>query len=327
MPKVTVCIPTYNRADYLTYSINSVLHQTYDDFELIVCDDGSSDRTADVVVGFNDSRIRYLRHPHNRGRSLNMQSGFEAAQGKYFSKFDDDDALTPEFLAKTVAILDRDQTVDFICTDHWIIDRDSQRIESATQENSAKWGKDQLQEGIIADLTRQTFQYQSLQVGSTLFRHSSLAEVGYMRSSADGCEDFDLLVRLALAGKQGYFLPELLMEYRFHGGQSSLRQAIHFLRAKSFCLESYLFSTPELENERIQRLAFLQECLALRLIEKGETLEGRELLEKAAQVLGKSKRSTLGSLLSYLPQTLRQMAFESFRKLRLKDYTEQVRER
>jgi GT2 family glycosyltransferase len=48
-----------------------------------------------------------------------------------------------------------------------------------------------------------------------------------MRSQADGCEDFDLLVRLALAGKQAYFLPELLMEYRFHGGQTSLKQAVH----------------------------------------------------------------------------------------------------
>jgi glycosyltransferase involved in cell wall biosynthesis len=51
MAKVTVCIPTYNRADYLTYSINSVLRQTYEDFELIVCDDGSSDRTPEVVAG------------------------------------------------------------------------------------------------------------------------------------------------------------------------------------------------------------------------------------------------------------------------------------
>jgi GT2 family glycosyltransferase len=64
-------------------------------------------------------------------------------------------------------------------------------------------------------------------VGSTLFRYQSLADVDYMRSQADGCEDFDLLVRLALAGKQAYFLPELLMEYRFHGGQTSLKQAVH----------------------------------------------------------------------------------------------------
>jgi glycosyltransferase involved in cell wall biosynthesis len=325
MPKVTVCIPTYNRADYLTYSVKSVLRQTYQDFELIICDDGSSDNTPEVVAGFNDTRIRYLRHPQNIGRSLNMRSGFTAATGEYFVKFDDDDGLIPEFLEKTVAILDREKEVDFVCTDHWIIDKFGQKIESATQENSAKWGKDKLIEGVVPDLARQTFSYQSLQVGSTLFRYQCLAEVDYMLAQADGCEDFDLLVRLALAGKQAYFLPELLMEYRFHGGQTSLRQAVHFLRAKLFCTESYRFSESNLEQERIKKAAFLQESLGIKLIEKGETKEGKILLDKASQVLGKSQRAKLGLLLSYLPLNLRQLAFESFRKLRPKDYTEQVR--
>jgi glycosyltransferase involved in cell wall biosynthesis len=325
MPKVTVCIPTYNRADYLTYSINSVLRQTYKDFELIVCDDGSPDNTPEVVAGFQDPRIRYLRHPQNIGRSLNMRSGFTAATGEYFVKFDDDDGLNPEFLAKTVAILDREKTVDFVCTDHWIIDKFSQKVESATQENSAKWGKDKLKEGIVPDLERQTFSYQSLQVGSTLFRYQCLADVDYMRAQADGCEDFDLLVRLALAGKQGYFLPELLMEYRFHGGQTSLRQAVHFLRAKLFCTESYQFSDAKLEEERVKKAAFLQESLGIKLIEKGETQEGRVLIEKASKLSGKSRRAKLGLLLSYLPLNLRQVAFEGFRKLRQKDYAEQVR--
>jgi glycosyltransferase involved in cell wall biosynthesis len=325
MPKVTVCIPTYNRADYLTYSVKSVLRQTYQDFELIICDDGSSDNTPEVVAGFNDSRIRYLRHPQNIGRSLNMRSGFTAATGEYFVKFDDDDGLIPEFLDKTVAILDRKKNVDFVCTDHWIIDKFGQKIEAATQENSAKWGKDKLIEGVISDLERQTFSYQSLQVGSTLFRYQCLADVDYMLAQADGCEDFDLLVRLALAGKQAYFLPELLMEYRFHGGQTSLRQAVHFLRAKLFCTESYRFSESNLEQERIKKAAFLQESLGIKLIEKGETKEGKILLDKASQVLGKSQRAKLGLLLSYLPLNLRQLAFESFRKLRPKDYTEQVR--
>jgi hypothetical protein len=147
-----------------------------------------------------------------------------------------------------------------------------------------------------------------------------------MRAAADGCEDFDLLVRLALAGKTGYFIPERLMEYRFHGGQTSVRQAIHFLKAKAFCLESYRFEDPELEKERVQRLAFLWESLGLRLIERGETAGGRELLEKAARVSGRSRRSTLGFLLSYIPGNLRRFAFDSFRKLRPKDYAERVRE-
>lgn len=325
MPKVSVCIPTYNRSHYLKYSIECVLNQTYTDFELIVCDDGSPDNTTEVVESYSDPRIHYIRHPQNIGRSRNMRSGFEAATGDYFIKFDDDDGLTPEFLEKTVAILDNHPQVDFVCTNHWVINKNSEKVESATQENSIKWGKAQLNKGIIPDLLWQTFYYQSLQVGSTLFRQNCLKEVDYMRPQADGCEDFDLLVRLALAGKQGYFLPEYLMEYRFHGGQTSLRQGIHFLKAKSFCIDSYHFTDDKLEQERLKKLALTQQSLGLKLIEKGENEEGRRLLEKSSQILGTSKKTKLGLVLSYLPVSFRQLVFELFRKIRPKDYTEQVR--
>jgi glycosyltransferase involved in cell wall biosynthesis len=298
MPKVSVCIPTYNRANFLIYSVNSVLQQTYSDFELIICDDGSPDNTSQVVSQWNDSRIRYIKHPKNIGRSKNMRSGFEAATGEYFIKFDDDDGLTPEFLEKTVAILDAEPTVDFVCTNHWIIDRNNNKIESATQENSAKWGKDKLKQGIIPDLMWQTFQYQSLQVGSTLFRRACLEEVNYMRPEADGCEDFDLLVRLSIAQKQGYFLPEFLMEYRFHGGQTSLGQNLHFLEAKVFCIDSYRFPDEQLEQQRLIKLAQTKQDLGLRLIEKGETKVGRKILKESIPIVGQSRRTSLGILLS-----------------------------
>lgn len=326
MPKVSVCIPTYNRANLLPYAVNSVLAQTYKDFELIICDDGSTDNTALIVNQWDDPRVRYIRHPVNGGRSRNMRSGFEAACGTYFIKFDDDDALTPEFLEKTVAVLEAEPNVDFVCTNHWIINQNNEKIESATKENSAKWGKDKLQQGVIPDLMRQTFEYQSLQVGSTLFRRACLQEVDYMRPQADGCEDFDLLVRLAIAGKQGYFLPEFLMEYRFHGGQTSLKQNLHFLSAKVFCISSYKFPDAELEKLRSRKLAGTQQALGLRLIEKGDTAEGRRLLQESSRVLGSDRKVMLGLILSYLPASLRQFALQSFRQTRPKDYTERVRE-
>ncbi|WP_107667556.1 glycosyltransferase family 2 protein [Cyanothece sp. BG0011] len=325
MVKVSVCIPTYNRSHYLTYAVNTVLNQTYSDFELIICDDASPDNTSEVVAGFQDSRIRYIRHEKNIGRSRNMRSGFEASKGDYFIKFDDDDALTPEFLEKTVNILDKNPQVDFVCTNHWVIDKNSNRVESATKENTIRWGKDQLKEGIIQDLDWQTFYYQSLQVGSTLFRYSCLKEVDYMDPKADGCEDFDLLVRLALIKKVGYFLPDYLMEYRFHGGQTSLGQNLHFLQAKLYCIDNYNFQDQDLEEKRKIKLAQTQQDLGLRLIEQGKTQEGRELLTSSKQVLGSSKRTNLGLLMSYLPLNLRQLILKQFRQWKPKDYTEKVR--
>ena len=325
MVKVSVCIPTYNRSHYLQYAINSVFNQSFNDYELIICDDASSDDTAEVVSQYQDSRIRYIQHPQNIGRSQNMRSGFTAATGEYFIKFDDDDAITPEFLAKTVEILDSCPEADFVCTDHWIINASSIRDEAATRENSAKWGKDKLQSGIIPNLIEETFIKQSLQVGSTLFRHRCLAAIDYMRPEADGCEDFDLLVRIALAGYQGYFLPELLMEYRFHGGQTSLKQDIHFLSAKAFCIDSYHFSQPELEALRVNKLASTQQGLGIRLIEKGESTRGRELLQQSAQVLGKSSRVYFGIFLSYLPTSSRKTLLNILRNLKPQDYSAKVR--
>ena len=327
MVKVSVCIPTYNRSDYLKYAINSVLAQSYRDFELIVCDDGSIDDTKEVVNSYQDSRLRYVRHPQNIGRSRNMRSGFDAAVGEYFIKFDDDDAIAPTFLAKTVAILDHHTEVDFVCTDHWIINAQGEREEAATKANSAKWGKDQLQEGIISDLIKETFVKQSLQVGSTLFRRHCLAEVDYMRPQADGCEDYDLLVRLAIAGFRGYFLPELLMEYRFHGGQTSLKQDIHFLSAKAFCIASYRFVEPELKALKQEKLGVVKLGLGIRLIEKGETLKGRKLLQESIAALGYSPRVYFGLFLSYLPFNLRQKVLQIVRNAKQKDYSAKVRNR
>ncbi|MDY7013363.1 MAG: glycosyltransferase [Cyanobacteriota bacterium] len=326
MAKVSICIPTYNRADYLTYAANSVFQQTYEDFELIICDDGSTDNTSDRVARWDDPRIRYIRHPQNIGRSRNMRSGFDAATGEYFIKFDDDDAIAPQFLEKTVAVLDANPSVDFVCTDHWVIDKNNRRDREATQANSDRWGKSQLQEGPIPNLLRETFLRQSLQVGSTLFRRTCLEEVDYMRPEADGCEDFDLLVRLAIAGKQGYFIPELLMEYRIHGAQTSLKQDLHFLSAKTFCIESYCFQEEQLEKLRLQKLATTKQALGLRLIEKGEAARGRKLLEKSTQTLGNSSRVRLGLILSYLPLSLRRMALQLFRRVRAKDYSDRLRE-
>jgi len=324
--KVSVCIPTYNRADILPYAVNSVLSQTFPDFELLICDDASPDNTAEVVAQWDDSRIRYIRHPQNIKRSRNMRSGYEAAVGQYFIKFDDDDALTPTFLEKTVAVLDTHPVVDLVCSDHWIINARNERDAAATEANSAKWGKDRLAEGVIEDLLTQTFVAQSLQVGSSLFRKSSLDAVDFMRFEADGCEDFDLLVRCAIAHQTAYFIPEKLMEYRFHGGQTSLKQDIHFLSAKSFCLDSYQFADrSDLEQVRLSNLKMLKQVLAMRLIEKGETDQGRSLIQELEATGTLSNKAKVGKVLSYLPSWARSIAFQGFRQMRPKDYSEKVR--
>ena len=329
MVKVSICLPTYNRSHFLTYAVQSILAQTYRDWELIICDDGSRDNTPEIIQQWQSSHpqdtIIYLRQEYNIGRSQNMQAGFRAARGKYLIKFDDDDALTPEFLMKTVAILEDNHEVDFVCTNHWIIDSQGQRNEAATLANSQHWGKDKLPSGIIPDLLRETFQHQSLQVGSTLFRKSCLEQVGFMCSEADGCEDFDLLVRLAIANFQGYFLPEYLMEYRFHNAQSSLKQDIHFLSAKLFCLDRYHFSDPALVHIQQYKLAGTKPALAMRLLQIGESAKARRLIKESELILGKSRKTSIAYFLSWLPNICIKLATKIQRYFRSQNYTDKVR--
>ncbi|MBW4440765.1 MAG: glycosyltransferase family 2 protein [Plectolyngbya sp. WJT66-NPBG17] len=313
MPKISVCIPTYNRAHFLPFAIDSVFAQTITDWELIVCDDGSQDATPEVMARYTDPRVRYVRHPRNVGKSNNMRSGFEVATGKYFIKFDDDDRLTPEFLEKTSEILDRDSAIDFVGTDHWIIDSNNDQEIELTEKNSQKWGRTELAEGISASLLETVFVRQSFQVGATLFRMQALQGVDYMRPNIQNCEDNDLFVRLVLDEKQGYYLPQRLMEYRVHPEQQGLDRAIPYLKDKLSYLENFQF-TSKLEEIRRSRLAETQLLLGLRLIEIGDMERGRELVRsgKPASVL----KAYVALALSLLPKSLRQTLFQTMRKMK-----------
>ena len=320
MPKISVCIPTCNRVNLLASAIASVLDQTYTDFELIVCDDGSTDTTAllmsEFVVACGAGRhrpIRYIRHPQHIGKSNNMRSGFAAARGEYFIKFDDDDRLTAQFLERTSAILDKNPSIDFVSTDHWVIDIKNNFDKNQTQLNSQRWGRTELSAGIIEDLLATVFLRQSLQIGATLFRSRALESVGFLRPNWQNCEDNDLFVRLAIAGKKCYYLPELLMEYRVHAGQQGCDRAIPYLGDKLRYLTSYEFDSEKLETVRLKRIAETQLALGLRLIEVGETVKGRRMVRSGKSVSEAKMWAGLG--LSLLPVEWRGRAFAIVREL------------
>jgi glycosyltransferase involved in cell wall biosynthesis len=312
MAKISVCIPTYNRAQLLPVAIASVLQQTESDWQLIICDDGSTDDTPVVMANYQDERIHYLRHPQNVGKSNNMRSGFTAATGDYFIKFDDDDRLTPEFLAQTSRILDGHPAIDFVGTDHWVIDQDGERNAHITQLNSQKWGRTELATGVVHNLLEVTFIKQSFQIGATLFRRHVLETVGYMRPNMQNCEDNDLLVRLALAGKQAYYLPERLMEYRFHAEQHGIQREIPYLQDQLAYLENFHFAAESLEKVRRSRIAAAQLSLGFRLMQMGDISQGRELV-----IAGRNASPTkaIGSMaFSFLPTNVRQQALGLMRR-------------
>ena len=101
-PLVSVITTTYNRAHLLPRAIRSVLNQTYQNFELIIVDDASTDNTKEVVKSFEDGRIIYYKHKENRGVLAAKNTGFDLAKGEYYVGLDDDDELLPEALETAV---------------------------------------------------------------------------------------------------------------------------------------------------------------------------------------------------------------------------------
>ncbi len=115
-PKVSICLPTYNRALTLLQTIEAVLAQTFSDWELIVCDDSSSDNTAEVVRSFKDGRIRYCRNEANLGLYPNWNRCIGLASGEYVAIYHDHDIYLPMIVERSVALLERHPTASFVHT-------------------------------------------------------------------------------------------------------------------------------------------------------------------------------------------------------------------
>src|SRR5262245_34908562 len=112
-PRVSIGLPVYNGQQFLEETLNSILAQTYTDFELIISDNASTDRTSEIARAYvaKDARVRYHRNENNLGVAGNYNGVFSLASGEYFKWAPADDTCLPNYLARCVEILDLDSTV------------------------------------------------------------------------------------------------------------------------------------------------------------------------------------------------------------------------
>lgn len=136
MPKVSIGLPVYNGQNYLAQAIDSILAQSFTDFELIICDNASTDATESICRGYAaaDPRVRYHRNPQNLGAAPNFNLCVDLADGLYFKWAAHDDILTPDYLALCVAVLDSDPTVAMCHTGSVFIDEEGTVVQDYTLE-------------------------------------------------------------------------------------------------------------------------------------------------------------------------------------------------
>jgi glycosyltransferase involved in cell wall biosynthesis len=158
MPKVSVGMPVYNGESFLGQSIESVLQQTFRDFELIVSDNGSTDRTRDIAERYAalDPRVRYVRSDVNRGAAWNYRRSFELARGNYFRWAPADDRFAPDSIATCVAALDEDRDAvlcypktDLVDSDGKVIRAYDDNLDLRSPEPAQRFARALVQIGLV----------------------------------------------------------------------------------------------------------------------------------------------------------------------------------
>lgn len=115
MPEVTVLMPVYNGAKYLRPAIESILNQTYKDFEFLIINDGSTDESERIILSYSDDRIRYVKNESNLRLIKTLNKGISLAKGKYIARMDCDDISFPNRFEEQIQVLKNNSTLDGVC--------------------------------------------------------------------------------------------------------------------------------------------------------------------------------------------------------------------
>ena len=231
IPAISVGLPVYNGADYLAEAIASLIDQSFEDFELLIQDNASTDATEQICRAYaaTDPRISYVRNPQNVGAAANYNLVFERACGRYFKWAAHDDVCTPDFLERCVEVLERDPAIVLCCGQTRLINDDGspvaydwkqkcyvtrhgERVGQIDPHHRAEGARPASRFWDVLVRTMRTFEIFGV-IRSDVLRKTHL-HGGYYGS------DKVLLAELSLLGRF-HLLPEVLLYRRCHRAQSS----------------------------------------------------------------------------------------------------------
>ena len=211
MPRISIIIPSYNHEKYVADAIRSVLEQTYQDFEIIITDDGSSDRTVDVIRGFTDPRIRLFVFEQNQGACVATNNCIQHASGEYIAMLSSDDVFLPDKLAKQLRFLDEHKEYAGVFSYAKIIDERGHDFANTNHYYYSIFNQ--------PDRTRHEWLNYFFYKGnclchpSALIRKECYTEIGNYDPRFAQQPDFDFWIRLCLKYNI-HIIPEKLIEFR-----------------------------------------------------------------------------------------------------------------
>jgi len=200
-PKVTVLMSIYNGERYLCEAIDSILGQGFEDFEFLIVNDGSSDRTDEILESYQDNRIKIINNDRNMGLTRSLNKGLEIARGKYIARMDADDISAPGRLEEEVKFLDKDSKTGLVGSWHEIIDENNRVIGTC--------------QGAVSDaeIKRELMETHPFCHSSVMFKKECIDKIGPYREEFRFAQDYDLWLRISEKYKVAN-IPAFLCQWR-----------------------------------------------------------------------------------------------------------------
>ena len=241
-PLVSVITPVYNREKYLVKCIESILNQTYENFEFIIIDDNSSDLTVNIIKDYllRDSRIKFLENNKNLGATLTFNRGLDIAKGKYIARMDSDDISFPDRFKKQVDIFESWHDLEVLGTGAVLIDHKENEIGRKQFPSNFKKISNIIKTGVpVFD-------------PSVMMRSSTLKEINGFDNRLAPADDYHLWLTLFKQKKIISNIDDYLIKYRLHDSNLSKVASREQLQKSFLALKIYNsnFSTDEFFNQK-----------------------------------------------------------------------------
>ena len=253
-PEISVILPVYNAEKYIRNSIESILHQSYKDFELIIINDGPIDNSGAIISSFNDVRIHYYTNDTNLGLIKTLNKSINLSKGRYIARMDADDICMPNRFEKQVAFMESHPSVVLCGTWAKIID-DQGKITGRIKRIDS------------SDLIRATMLFTTPFLHPSVMMRSDALQNNQYDDISLHCEDLELWMRLAKQPEYQFAnLPEFLLHYRWHTTNISVQNSDFQADKKKQLIRPYIENLAGVITDdelKIHFLAFSTKALSI----------------------------------------------------------------
>lgn len=301
MPTVSILITSYNHEKYIRDCIESAINQTYKDFEIIIIDDNSSDRTRDIILGYSQDATVII-NTENQGTYNVLNQGLFIAKGEYCAILNSDDIWLSNKLERQVDLMAQDDKITFCHTFGDFIDSNGTVIHGKPM-------------GFAFPRTTTGYEFPTFVINnsaiasSVLFRTHVVRELGGFDSSFQNLGDWDMWLKLAEAGWVGY-VDEKLTLYRVHGLNTIHKRDITWseevrIRENVWNRRHEWLSGVGSDGRMRKALAHCAACLGTQYLLRGDDALARQFYKESLRLNPSRFKSVFRMLLTYAPVSIR----------------------